>query len=117
MGHADHGECGAALAVYDGQAGDLLRCPYRGQPQLGTLPRRAAALVGSGVRFETHPAAVREPEARGELRAAQRGVAAHGRGMSRSEEHTSELQSPCNLVCRLLLEKKKQNTEAAVQLR
>src|SRR5256885_3848820 len=28
---------------------------------------------------------------------------------SRSEEHTSELQSPCNLVCRLLLEKKKHN--------
>src|SRR5688500_19435883 len=26
----------------------------------------------------------------------------------RSEEHTSELQSPCNLVCRLLLEKKKE---------
>src|ERR1022692_5170892 len=34
-----------------------------------------------------------------------------GRGLcgqsGRSEEHTSELQSPCNLVCRLLLEKKK----------
>src|SRR5256885_10289547 len=30
-------------------------------------------------------------------------------GEMRSEEHTSELQSPCNLVCRLLLEKKKQN--------
>src|SRR5256885_8890677 len=29
---------------------------------------------------------------------------------SRSEEHTSELQSPCNLVCRLLLEKKKKKT-------
>src|SRR5256885_12154570 len=29
----------------------------------------------------------------------------------RSEEHTSELQSPCNLVCRLLLEKKKNNPE------
>src|SRR5256885_9658908 len=28
----------------------------------------------------------------------------------RSEEHTSELQSPCNLVCRLLLEKKKMRT-------
>src|SRR2546426_7472840 len=28
-------------------------------------------------------------------------------GVGRSEEHTSELQSPCNLVCRLLLEKKK----------
>src|SRR5256885_3755001 len=30
--------------------------------------------------------------------------------VGRSEEHTSELQSPCNLVCRLLLEKKKKNT-------
>src|SRR2546426_7498178 len=29
----------------------------------------------------------------------------------RSEEHTSELQSPCNLVCRLLLEKKKKRKE------
>src|SRR5256885_4867273 len=31
-------------------------------------------------------------------------------GPGRSEEHTSELQSPCNLVCRLLLEKKKNKT-------
>src|SRR2546426_9852959 len=30
-----------------------------------------------------------------------------GMALIRSEEHTSELQSPCNLVCRLLLEKKK----------
>src|SRR3989454_4087736 len=30
--------------------------------------------------------------------------------VARSEEHTSELQSPCNLVCRLLLEKKKKKT-------
>src|SRR5205807_9721713 len=30
-----------------------------------------------------------------------------GADVTRSEEHTSELQSPCNLVCRLLLEKKK----------
>src|SRR6266566_9795553 len=30
----------------------------------------------------------------------------------RSEEHTSELQSPCNLVCRLLLEKKKYKNES-----
>src|SRR5256885_8007613 len=34
-----------------------------------------------------------------------------GAGRVRSEEHTSELQSPCNLVCRLLLEKKKIITE------
>src|SRR5256885_6801634 len=32
---------------------------------------------------------------------------AKARHVPRSEEHTSELQSPCNLVCRLLLEKKK----------
>src|SRR5256885_12752525 len=32
----------------------------------------------------------------------------------RSEEHTSELQSPCNLVCRLLLEKKKKLHDAVL---
>src|SRR6266850_8603078 len=31
----------------------------------------------------------------------------------RSEEHTSELQSPCNLVCRLLLEKKKKRNKSS----
>src|SRR5256885_11362517 len=35
-------------------------------------------------------------------------------GRRRSEEHTSELQSPCNLVCRLLLEKKKERVSVAV---
>src|SRR5256885_16564600 len=34
--------------------------------------------------------------------------------LHRSEEHTSELQSPCNLVCRLLLEKKKYTHEQSV---
>src|SRR2546426_2176244 len=34
--------------------------------------------------------------------------------LARSEEHTSELQSPCNLVCRLLLEKKKKIKSATV---
>src|SRR2546426_12639039 len=35
-------------------------------------------------------------------------ISRHRDGGYRSEEHTSELQSPCNLVCRLLLEKKKE---------
>src|SRR2546426_7262839 len=35
--------------------------------------------------------------------------------MMRSEEHTSELQSPCNLVCRLLLEKKKKKDISTVR--
>src|SRR5256885_3160397 len=36
---------------------------------------------------------------------------------ARSEEHTSELQSPCNLVCRLLLEKKKNGLKVGASLR
>src|SRR3989454_8002934 len=35
----------------------------------------------------------------------------------RSEEHTSELQSPCNLVCRLLLEKKKKKKPTSCHIR
>src|SRR5256885_12606205 len=37
--------------------------------------------------------------------------------LERSEEHTSELQSPCNLVCRLLLEKKKRTMPAHISMR
>src|SRR2546426_7808112 len=41
-----------------------------------------------------------------------------GTGASaRSEEHTSELQSPCNLVCRLLLEKKKKKKKIKYEFR
>src|SRR2546426_7135648 len=39
-----------------------------------------------------------------------------GGSPTRSEEHTSELQSPCNLVCRLLLEKKKNNLERSLHV-
>src|SRR5256885_12204587 len=44
------------------------------------------------------------------------GRRAAGSRRSRSEEHTSELQSPCNLVCRLLLEKKKRQMALAMIL-
>src|SRR2546426_2830066 len=51
------------------------------------------------------------PASNEKIRRARELLAAHGsrapRVARRSEEHTSELQSPCNLVCRLLLEKKK----------
>src|SRR2546426_3816800 len=46
----------------------------------------------------------------GAIRKRRRGVRDRAR-RCRSEEHTSELQSPCNLVCRLLLEKKKKNNK------
>src|SRR5256885_10370607 len=53
----------------------------------------------------------RERDAReSRLTRAFRGALEHEHMATRSEEHTSELQSPCNLVCRLLLEKKKKVT-------
>src|SRR2546422_4486923 len=48
-----------------------------------------------------------EPRPQDAPRGAQEGPARVPRGASRSEEHTSELQSRLHLVCRLLLEKKK----------
>src|SRR5256885_11792625 len=65
--------------------------------------------------FRSHPdrVAARRRSAHGDggsrgtgLTAQRCAGSASGQG-ARSEEHTSELQSPCNLVCRLLLEKKK----------
>src|SRR5256885_10529598 len=64
--------------------------------------------------------------ARGELQMVHQAPAPDGRALGdigelgaqqvRSEEHTSELQSPCNLVCRLLLEKKKKYEETRQQV-
>src|SRR5437762_10627618 len=50
----------------------------------------------------------------GDVEEAQGPKSLDQRGAHRSEEHTSELQSPMYLVCRLLLEKKKGRTDAAV---
>src|SRR5256885_8544723 len=49
----------------------------------------------------------RSPSQRGDRRRQAPAFRASPATPGRSEEHTSELQSPCNLVCRLLLEKKK----------
>src|SRR2546426_8165481 len=53
------------------------------------------------------PAVVNVGEARNPFATAGERVSRFADVHDRSEEHTSELQSPCNLVCRLLLEKKK----------
>src|SRR2546426_9397239 len=50
----------------------------------------------------------------GRVRPEDRVDVARGGAHPRSEEHTSELQSPCNLVCRLLLEKKKNDLEVVM---
>src|SRR5256885_10132559 len=64
---------------------------------------RAADEARPGSRERTHPGS-----------GAEQPHLLHTRG--RSEEHTSELQSPCNLVCRLLLEKKKKNAHISTRV-
>src|SRR5256885_12628490 len=68
-----------------------------------TLFRSQARLGPGGIGAHRLPDLRRIPQ---QIQPAQRRVPAE----ARSEEHTSELQSPCNLVCRLLLEKKKKTT-------
>src|SRR2546428_922277 len=71
-----------------------------------TLFRSVSTVVGAWA-YQGSRAAV----SKGQILNAQgnyiNSVRASDGGQSRSEEHTSELQSACNLVCRLLLEKKK----------
>src|SRR5256885_10167237 len=69
-------------------------------------PPVPSGIALSGIRTSGRYLFIRIPQAFGYVK----GVvsdAANGGPLGRSEEHTSELQSPCNLVCRLLLAKKK----------
>src|SRR2546429_6844553 len=87
-----HHHCGLALLIF--ARGD------RPEPMRAALPV-AAFLV---------PLPLAGHRALGPLMAASRAAA----GLCRSEEHTSELQSRLHLVCRLLLEKKKQREHVMV---
>src|SRR2546426_4250872 len=79
---------------------DLQNDPADVPALLAELERSSAAAV-VGYRVNRHDSAWKRLQSR---------VANGVRNRLRSEEHTSELQSPCNLVCRLLLEKKKYMT-------
>src|SRR5262249_62417315 len=76
------------------RSSDLRAAPRRSSPRSGASGRRSSA---NGSRRPRAPPARR------------RAGGARGRREPRSEEHTSELQSLTNLVCRLLLEKKNKN--------
>src|SRR5256885_4917593 len=65
------------------------------------LLRQRGEILPVGVADDRHEQAVLDRDGEADVRAA-----ALDDRVARSEEHTSELQSPCNLVCRLLLEKK-----------
>src|SRR2546426_8805454 len=75
---------------------------FRSRPRLYPHSRTGRAARGHGV-YHGRTGTFRRPSAQ-LVRHENPGTAAPP---LRSEEHTSELQSPCNLVCRLLLEKKK----------
>src|SRR2546426_9156130 len=68
-------------------------------------PARRAPGRGSGRGFVARPR--RPPRPTGPEATPTDWMGEPDANRERSEEHTSELQSPCNLVCRLLLEKKK----------
>src|SRR2546426_241435 len=74
-----------------------------------TIVRRAAGLVLGLSLAGAVTGAGQAPPGLREVRSW--GTGGLGLVVGRSEEHTSELQSPCNLVCRLLLEKKKKNKD------
>src|SRR5256885_13111890 len=75
------------------------------EPAGRTLITGAAPAISAAIRRASRSGPVRSkainPSAPQQLRKQS------AKPLDRSEEHTSELQSPCNLVCRLLLEKKK----------
>src|SRR2546430_12155009 len=72
-----------------------------------TLFRSMKALTAPLIRPVSTRAKVREVESLPKVCAKVRPRSSVGASVKRSEEHTSELQSQSNLVCRLLLEKKK----------
>src|SRR5256885_8705713 len=69
--------------------------------------RRKVQYVAIGLKEFTKPATDAEVEKYYAEHGQEFEMPKKARAAHRSEEHTSELQSPCNLVCRLLLEKKK----------
>src|SRR5437867_6579468 len=89
-----------------GGAGGPFICAARGQANRARphrWPRTSSGVHGSPGRFL-------RPCTRSRARRPARGSSRTHARPRRSEEHTSELQSPYDLVCRLLLEKKKKNT-------
>src|SRR5258706_9951495 len=70
---------------------------------------RASRPPGAGVPFPGRPCRPRKRTISSGCRRSPPRACRHPEEIVRSEEHTSELQSLTNLVCRLLLEKKKKN--------
>src|SRR2546426_2174706 len=106
----------SSLTMFNEITGELLRCGNRVRFRAVGASMQPTIEDGELITVApVEPAAVKRGDIL--LYRGERGLIAHrleslrksakGEDVRRSEEHTSELQSPCNLVCRLLLEKKK----------
>src|SRR2546427_12918284 len=92
-------------------------CNEAATTEISTLSLHDALPISAGARRPARRAPrARRARGRHGVRVARAGCAraSHADSMSRSEEHTSELQSQSNLVCRLLLEKKKNNVDDGI---
>src|SRR5256885_12149410 len=99
----------------------MIRRPPRSTLFPYTTLFRSALVAGAGAWPALPPAGAWLAEGEGStwrtLLDQRRGLAWSAPPSVRSEEHTSELQSPCNLVCRLLLENKSTYTRSLTHLR
>src|SRR2546426_8910485 len=96
----DGGDPAGAVSVYSGPFLDGFYLSEAGEFEHWVEEERARLATRAAEALESLAA---RATATGDVRASLK----WWRRLTRSEEHTSELQSPCNLVCRLLLEKKK----------
>src|SRR5262249_59982537 len=88
----------------------MIRRPPRSTLFPYTTLFRSLCVIGAPMRRSDARSSGGPLRARGELPLLELGLGEHlAMALGRSEEHTSELQSLTNLVCRLLLEKKKKN--------
>src|SRR5690606_41285321 len=97
-----HGRTSFLCLIFGTSSGDL--------DELNTFPTRRSSDLGPGLLYVKGGYAYSDNNEKVTLAGNQIGFATNGdhrNGWTRSEEHTSELQSRENLVCRLLLEKKK----------
>src|SRR5688500_19519536 len=93
--------CSSPLSLHDALPISRTRQAVPGRPVL-TINKAAGQPCPRAEQARARPAGTSKQECHGAERARHDSMAF----LLRSEEHTSELQSPCKLVCRLLLEKK-----------
>src|SRR5688500_15277105 len=106
QGRGGGGRAGGAAAPPAPPAAPTPRWPD-GKPILGSVPGQPVGGWGAGVTTLPRGSKLDEIPFQPWARAVYDVRQIDQFEPHRSEEHTSELQSPCNLVCRLLLEKKK----------